>query len=319
MELPFEIRNYIENELNNKNIQILKENSKNISISYRENKRDGRRMLSKESEAIAYAIARMPATFGAVSSALEKTLEIYNPEINSVADIGAGTGTASIAVKELIDVDEIECFEREDAMIEIGKQIFHNYGDIENKVRWNKVDITSSLINKKYDLVVSSYMINEIKDEIFNNIIERIWKLSNDMILIVEPGTVQGYKNIMMAKEKLISLGGRIIAPCMTERCLLPKDDWCNFYCRVQRTKIHKDLKLGNSPFEDEKFMYVAVSKKSTKNNKSYNRIIRHPLVYSGYVKLKVCGRDGIEEITITKKDKDKYKIVKKAKHGDIL
>ena len=95
----------------------------------------------------------------------------------------------------------------------------------------------------------------------------------------------------MRAKQRIIELGGKIIAPCMSDECKLPKDDWCNFSCRVQRTKMHKELKGGNVPYEDEKYIYISATKEEF-DKKDNNRIIRHPMIYSGYVKLKVCNKE---------------------------
>lgn len=318
MDLPFEIRTYIENELNKENLELIKKESENISKEYRENKRDGKRLLSKETEAIAYSISRMPATYGAISKAVEKTLEIYNPKIKTVADIGAGTGAAGIAINELIEIKKIDFFEREDAMLKIGKKILSKYAKLEGKSSWNKTDIVKDNIQEKYDLVISSYMINELKEDELDNVINKMWDISDNMIILIEPGTMQGYHNIMRAKEKLIDLGGNIIAPCTSRECKLAKDDWCNFYCRVQRSKIHKNFKSGDSPFEDEKFIYISIAKNKI-NIENVNRIIRHPLIYNGYMKLKLCKENGIEEVTITKKNKEKFKSAKKLKQGDIL
>ena len=318
MDLPIEIKRYIENELNSINKSDLYDNAKAISINYRTNEGKGKRLLKNEDEAIAYAISRMPATYGAVYDALKNLLEIYNPTIKTMADIGAGTGSATIAVNELLDVDKIECFERENSMQKVGKMIFENYNNLSEKTNWNKLDICSDDITEQYDLVVTSYMLNEISDEQKYIIIEKLWKISNKILLIVEPGTMQGYKNIINAKKKLIDLGGNIIAPCRNNECKLPKDDWCSFSCRVQRTKIHKELKDGNVPYEDEKYMYFAVSKEDF-NRDNRKRILRHPMIYSGFVKLKVCGEEEIDEITISKKDKEKFKIARKSKAGDLI
>ena len=54
-------------------------------------------------------------------------------------------------------------------------------------------------------------------------------------------------------------------------------------------------------------------------NQTDKNRILRHPMIYSGYIKLKICREDKIEEITITKKDKEKYKIARKSEVGDLI
>lgn len=318
MDLPIEIERYIENELNAISKKELQNNAKNISINYRTNEGEGKRLLKSEDEALAYAISRMPATYGAVYNSLKHSIEIYNSNIKTVADIGAGTGAGAIAVNELLDIEKIECFEREDAMRKIGKKIFDNYDNISEKSNWNKLDICKDKIDKKYDLVVVSYMLNEISDDKKDIIVEKLWRTCNKMLLIVEPGTMKGYNNIINAKKKLIENGGKVVAPCRSNECKLPKNDWCNFSCRVQRTKIHKELKEGNVPYEDEKYIYIAVTKDRI-NDTDKKRILRHPMIYSGFVKLKVCNKDEIEEITITKKDKEKFKIARKSEAGDLI
>lgn len=50
------------------------------------------------------------------------------------------------------------------------------------------------------------------------------------------------------------------------------------------------------------------------------DRILRHPKIENGRIILKLCTTEGdIEEKTITKKEKEKFKIVKKLNNGDIL
>ncbi len=318
MDLPIEIKKYIENELNVIEKNKLYDKAKTISKNYRTNEGKGKKLLKNYDEAIAYAISRMPATFGAVYNSLKSSLEIYNPTIKTIADIGAGTGSATIAVNELLNVENIECFEREETMQNVGRMIFEHYDNLSKKVKWNKIDICNDEIKEKYDLVISSYMLNEISDEKKENIIEKMWKTTGKILLIVEPGTMQGYKNIINAKTKLIELGGYIIAPCKSNQCKLAENDWCNFSCRVQRTKVHRELKDGDAPYEDEKYMYIAVSKEKIDNNDK-KRILRHPMIHSGFVKLKVCDDEKIEEITITKKDKEKFKIARKSKSGDLI
>lgn len=318
MDLPIEIKSHIENELNNISKKELQYNAETISLNYRNNEGQGKRMLKSKQEAIAYAISRMPATFGAVYNSLKHTLEICKADINTLADIGAGTGTASIAANELLELEKIECFEREEAMRAIGQKIFNSYNELGIKTNWKKYDVNTDKINDKYDLVITSYMINEIEETNIEVVIDKLWDTTNKILLIVEPGTMQGYRNIMRAKQRIRERGGKIIAPCMSEKCKLPKDDWCNFSCRVQRTKIHKELKGGNVPYEDEKYIYISATKEEF-DKKEKNRILRHPMIYSGYVKLKVCNKEEIKEIIISKKDKEKFKIARKADTGDLI
>ena len=66
MDLPIQIKKYIEKELNTISKNELQNNAKNISINYRTNGGEGKILLKSENEALAYAISRMPATYGAV-------------------------------------------------------------------------------------------------------------------------------------------------------------------------------------------------------------------------------------------------------------
>ena len=97
--------------------------------------------------------------------------------------------------------------------------------------------------------------------------------------------------------------------------CPIKKGDWCHFSTRVSRSKLHKALKEGDSPFEDEKYAYIVFSKKEV--NRCSARITRHPLIYNGYLSLTVCDQNGIENIKITKKEKERYKKARKASAGD--
>ena len=86
----------------------------------------------------------------------------------------------------------------------------------------------------------------------------------------------------------------------------------------MARTKIHKILKDGDSPYEDEKFAYIAISKFKTRKEDSV--ILRHPKIENGRITLKLCTPSGnIEEKTITKKDKELFKKTKKLNCGDIF
>ena len=116
MELPIELKNLIENELEKANIKDLQKNAENISFKYREKSGKGNRLVTENIEALAYSAVRMPATYSAIYTALKNVLEIYNPKIESVLDVGAGTGAGSWAVNSLIDVGKIICLEREYVM-----------------------------------------------------------------------------------------------------------------------------------------------------------------------------------------------------------
>ena len=100
------------------------------------------------------------------------------------------------------------------------------------------------------------------------------------------------------------------------KKCTILSPDWCHFVTRIQRSKFHKLLKGGDAPYEDEKFCYLAVSKRPIKTK--YSRVLRHPLINKGFIKLKLCMGDGnICEKVVSKKEKENYKLVRKLNTGD--
>lgn len=318
MKLPDILEYLIEEEVKKYKLSELKEYSQNLSNKYMGEKRTGKTLLSLKQEAVAYSVIRMPATFGAITSALSKVLENNDFEINSLLDVGAGTGAASWAVNDMIDIKEIICLERETAMREFGMKLMNHGNDVLKNAKWINKDIIKDDLKENADLVIVSYMINELKEEDRIKVLDKLLDCTNKILLIVEPGTPEGFRNIRKIRDEVIKRNLNIVAPCThRDKCVLPEDDWCSSSIRVQRTKIHKILKDGDVPFEDEKFSYIAISKEQA--NQAEARILRHPVIQNKMVKVKLCTKQGIQEFTITKKNGDLYKDAKKKKIGDSI
>lgn len=259
----------------------------------------------------------MPATYGAVSKSIEKTFELNEYEIEDVLDIGAGTGTATWACFELLGNKKYTCLEREKCMIEVGKMLMKNQEHLKN-TEWKAFDITTDNVENTADLVICSYMINELNKDTVEKIIEKLWNATKKVLIIIEPGTPHGFSNIKRIRDTIIKRGGYIVAPCTHQgECKIPENDWCSFSCRVQRSKVHKILKDGTVGYEDEKFSYVAFSKNEV--HTAPKRILRHPIINKGYSEFKVCTPDGIINVKLSKKDGQMYKDSKKKNAGDIL
>lgn len=317
MKLPEELKTNLE-EISNKYKQTeLKNAYSNISERYMNQQRTGTTLLSSEIDVVSYANARMPATYTAVHSAIENSYKyIKDIEIKSLLDVGSGTGAATWAANEIFDFKEITCVEREENMLKFGKKLMQNT-NLE-KAEWTLKDITVGVLMEKADFVVSSYMLNEIKEEQKETVLKKLWQSTNKFLFIIEPGTPENYKSMMRYKKALIEQGATIIAPCpQGTECKLPEYDWCHFTCRIERTKIHKNLKDAESPFEDEKYIYLLASKEEISGTQ--NRVLRHPKISKGYVELKICTPNGIEEEKITKKDGEKYKKARKIGAGEEL
>ena len=318
MRIPYLLEDAIEKEIQETKITELKEHAQNLSNKYMNEKRTGQTLLSKDKEALAYSIMRMPATFCAVTVALRNTLNIAeNCNIDTVLDIGAGTGAATWAINELINPTEITCIEREEAMRNIGQALMKYNSDMQN-VKWINEDITNFKLVTGADLIIASYIINELEYTQRKKVIQKILDLEAKIVLIVEPGTPEGFKNIKEIQKIALENGSHIIAPCTSQEiCKLPENDWCHTTVRVERNKIHKILKSADVPYEDEKFSYIAISKENIGTAES--RILRHPIIEAGKITLKLCTMGNIEQRIITKKEKEIFKQVKKKKCGDTI
>jgi ribosomal protein RSM22 (predicted rRNA methylase) len=137
-----------------------------------------------------------------------------------------------------------------------------------------------------------AYVLNELAPEDRPRLVEGLWRLTTDTLVIVEPGTPAGWQRILAARRQLIEGGAHVIAPCPHANvCPLRPPDWCHFARRVARSRLHRQAKSADVPWEDEKFSYVAVSRKQTTAVGA--RVIARPRKASGRVTLKLCRPDG--------------------------
>lgn len=326
MELPNYLKNASEKLIEGMNINAMSQSARELSRRYMEESGQGKSLLNRDEEAAVYSLMRMPATFSAVSFALEKVCEMSDFVPRSLLDAGAGTGGATFAANEFFALDSITCLERELAMENIGKKLF-SFGEDKaiREARYIRADLVEEATkandnSKKYvsDLVISSYVLNEMSMEDRMKVVKWLWDNTEKMLVIIEPGTPVGFANIRRIRDFLMEQGAYVCAPCPhMENCPVTGDDWCHFTVRVQRGKIHKMLKNADVPYEDEKFSYIAFSREPLKMDKC-GRIMRHPITLKGRVELSICTSDGIYTKTVTKKDNEAYKCAKKVDCGDI-
>ena len=308
MELDNFYKNKIDSLLEGYKLNELKEVVSSISSLYLEEHKSS--VINNELKAKIYAAFRMPATYKAVSEVLEELFSRYNPNIKSSLDIGAGLGAASLALSHLKEGISYHLYEKESAMRELGKELLED-----DKFIYQEFDLTKDEIKDKYDIVMSTYVLNEIDKSLREEVINKMYNASNDLIVVVEPGTPSGYQIIKEVRDNLLGKGMHIIAPCPHEdKCPMKDNDWCHFSTRVQRNKLHKDIKGGEVPFEDEKYSYIVFSKSIV--SRCSSRILRHPIINKGMIKLTTCSKDGINNIEI-RKNHPNYKVIKKLKVGD--
>lgn len=312
-ELPIEIREETLRLIEGERPDALCGAAERLSERYREGKGTGKRLVGGKLDILAYAAARMPATYAAVSRALALSLECCELSPETVLDAGAGTGAAAAAAYALTGCADITCVEREQSMIDAGRRLL-TAGGI--NARWVRADLADGL-QQSAALVLSSYCLNEMTPACRKAAVERLWNAAQQALLIIEPGTPEGFAQLRAAREQLLTLGARIAAPCpAATECPLPADDWCHFTVRVPRTRLHKQLKGGSAPYEDEKFCFITAVRADV--SPCAARVLRHPRIESGRITLSLCTPEGLQERTVTRSS-PLFKAARKADCGDAL
>lgn len=311
MEFPVQLRNKINALIESEDVKALAKAAETLSERYRDERGDGKRSASERRDILAYAAVRMPATFAAVSRALELALECFDGEIRSVLDVGAGTGAGAIAAALLTDCADITCIEREQNMITLGREFF---GCMDVQGEWIQRDIAHG-IPEKADLVICSYCLNELPAAQRKSAVAELANAANKLLLIVEPGTPNAFANVKQMRKQLTESVMTIAAPCPnTGDCPLPAGDWCHFTARAARSRIHKQLKGAEVPYEDEKFCFLAAAREYAQY--CTGRILRRPFIETGKITLTVCSENAVTTQLVTKKD-PRFKAARKANTGD--
>ncbi len=288
-----------------------------ISENYRGG--GGSKPITTEMDALAYALARMPATYAAVAASLNALVE-QRPDFEprSLLDVGAGPGTASWAALQSFEtLDKYTALDANPALRTLALDLVARTRL--SPLKYERGDALTALASApSSDLVIASYVINELDDTRREQLVGLMWEKTKDVLLIVEPGTPAGYARIIAARAQLIAKGAHVIAPCPhDEACPLTPPDWCHFSQRLQRSRAHKHLKSAELPFEDERFSYAALSRAPVTQHLS--RILAQPVLTKIAISAKLCTAAGIKHAVIPRRDKISYAKARKWNWGDAV
>lgn len=311
MQLPL----YLQEKVNKLYAELksgeLEKTQKNLTSRYKNETGESKSLISSKQDGLLYAISRMPATYAVIYTLISQLAEQgVISEIDSVLDVGAGTGAGYFAVKELDERVAVKLVEREEFMIDVCKTLAGE--DVEIL----KSDIIRDELNENADLVMTSYVLSEMKEQDRLNSVLKLLNLANKYLLIIDTGTPRVYENMMTVKIFVEDKGFSVVAPCMSKKCGL-KNDYCQFYARVERSALMKQAKSGELSYEDEKYFYLLISKESNKIEGS--RVLRRPGIKPNMIEHTLCSVDGVSKKTFTKKNKELFKVAKKAKINDLI
>ena len=273
--------------------------------------------ITSAADRAAYLLTRLPATYAANEFVLREAAARVQGNVRSVLDLGCGPGTAMWAAAEAFpSAGSFTGVERDAGLIGIaGRLASRSTHAALRGSCFIHADLRSRPEVQPHDLVVVSYALGEVPDR--DRIVDWAWTLARIALVIIEPGTPKAFQRVLQARDRLMSAGATIAAPCPHhDRCPLSEQgDWCHFRARLERTAEHRRLKGGELGYEDEKFSYLVATHASATPAEA--RIVRHPLKRPGHVQLTLCTPKGLETRTVGKSRKELYRDARNVDWGD--
>jgi len=317
-DLPAELRAALDAKLEGLSRHDVAARATLISKTYRDGGGSG--TIKSETDALAYALARMPATYAAITATLN-ALGDARPDFapQTLLDVGAGPGTASFAAAEAFSsLGSFTLLDANSALRMLALELQHGstrFADL----RYEPGEARASLAKAEpADLVVASYLIGEFGEADRHTLTDAMWAKTRDTLLVVEPGTPAGYARILALRDRLIAAGAQVAAPCPHDaKCPLEAPDWCHFSQRLPRSRAHKQVKGAEVPFEDERFSYVALTRTAAPHRAS--RVLAQPAIGKAEISARLCTSSGLAIAKVPRRDKPAYAAARHWRWGDAV
>jgi len=341
MPLPTQLTRIIEDELSTLDRRTLARAVEELSNSYRNLRGDTScsvSLISNDVQRAAYLLTRVPATYAAIHAVLREVKErTPDLEVRSLLDLGAGPGTAMWAAAEIFtELERVTLIEQSSSFIRLGQKLAASARSVAiQTARWVEADLKHETQLPAHDLVIISYALGEMPSASRSQLVHGAWQAAAKVIAVIEPGTPRGFQVILQARSQVLAQGAHMVAPCphgrqcpmdnqsqrntaeddCATRDTKPKQDWCHFAQRLERTSLHRRLKSGELGYEDEKFSYVAAAKQASAPAAA--RVIRHPIQLKGHIKLELCTPEGLKHETVSRSQGEAFKKARKVKWGE--
>jgi ribosomal protein RSM22 (predicted rRNA methylase) len=317
-DLPAELKAALDARLQGLSRRDAAERAARISDTYRSGGNSF--TIRSDADALAYALARMPATYAAIAASLNALGEI-RPEFapQSLLDVGAGPGTAAwAAIQAWPSLDRFTLLDANRPLRKLALELARESTHL-REIDYRHGEARAALADADTaDLVIASYVIGEMGEAEQRALAELMWGKTRDTLLVIEPGTPAGYAGIIALRAQLIAAGAHVVAPCPHDApCPLQPPDWCHFTQRLPRSQAHKQIKGAELPFEDEKFSYVALSR--TPVAPRLSRVLAQPVVNKVEVTVKLCTADGLTAPRVPRRAKNAYARARRWRWGDAV
>ncbi|MGP4110637.1 small ribosomal subunit Rsm22 family protein [Streptomyces sp. 4N509B] len=304
-----------------------------LIAGYRGGGPGGAPVLRDRADAVAYAAYRMPATHAAVTAALTGLAERrpgWSPAEH--LDIGGGTGAAAWAAAGVWPPRRTVLLDRARPALQLGRELAeHATAPALRAAEWRHETLGAGRELPPADLVTACYVLGELPEAARDAVVAAAVRATRPggALVLVEPGTPEGYRRVRAARDRLTAAGLRVLAPC-PHALACPVEagtDWCHFAARVGRSSFHRRVKGGTLGHEDEKFSYVAVVRAPDDDAPGDGdgpptppaaRVVRHPQIRKGQVLLDLCTPTGeLRRETVTKRRGAGYRAARDTAWGD--
>jgi ribosomal protein RSM22 (predicted rRNA methylase) len=315
------LRAAIERELAGRSRRSLADRAGRISAAYRAGEGSAR-VVAEGDDALAYALARLPATYAACSAVFAEAVRIA-PDFapRRLTDAGTGPGGAAWAAAQAWpSLAAVHQLEAAPAFIDLARRLAAQASEPLRAATLARADLTGAQALPAADLVTASYVLAEIAPARQGPLIDRLWAACEGVLALVEPGTPAGFARLRAARVQLIDQGATILAPCPHDAaCPIRSPDWCHFAQRLPRSRDHRLAKGGDAPFEDEKYAYVLAARPSVEIAGRTARILAPPRAAKPGVTLKLCTSGGVETAFVARRDKAAHASVRRLGWGDAI
>ncbi len=277
----------------------------------------GAAAIGSSADVEAYLATRMTATMasaGAAMRAVAGSLPSWAP--TTMVDLGAGTGSAMWAASAIWPtLTSLTGIDRSEPMLSHAARLAgaSGIGALET-ARWTPGDVRRASVAPS-DLVTASYVLGELSHTERATHVARLWDgTPAGVLIIVEPGSSDGFARIREARAQLIDGGATIAAPCPHDAtCPMADPDWCHFATRLSRSRLHRLAKGVTLPYEDEPYAYVAATRLPVDRAA---RVLARPNVRKGAIGLRLCTLDGIQDRIVSRRDATAFREARHAHWG---
>ena len=318
MDLPGALRAAIERELEGRPRKDLAQRTAATTATYRAGGTSAAAIRGAD-DALAYALARLPATYAATATAFAEAARMA-PDFapTSLLDAGAGPGGGSwAACGAWPSLRAVTWLDASAPFLVLAERLAADGPAPLRDADARRGDLTGGGFPAA-DLVLASYALAEIAPAAQVQVIDALWQATSGVLVLVEPGTPAGYTRILSAREALIPAGATIVAPCPHHAaCPLAAPDWCHFSVRLARSRDHRLAKGGDVPFEDEKFAYLIAARPHVAAVARTPRVLARPKAGKPGIEFKLCTEGGLEHRFVGRRDKAAHAVARRLDWGD--